>query len=370
MRRQYEAIVPTARDRVVQAALKLVLEPIFEAGFKPCSHGFRPGRRAQDAIAEIRSLASAHYHWVLEGDITACFDEIDHRALMGRVRDRIGDKHVLDLVKAFLRAGVLSEDGVTRETYTGTPQGGILSPLLANIALSVLDDAFVRDWEDEMATKYQRNKRRQRGQPNYRLVRYADDFVVLVHGTRSDAETLCGHIAMVLATVGLRLSQAKTKIAHIDEGFDFLGYRVQRHRKRGTTKQFVYVYPSKASLLKVVARVKATCRQGINEPLSALLHRLNPVLRGWTNYFRFGVSKATFSYLRAYSWSRVVGWLRRKHPRTKWEWLRRHYLPRWWPADGGTAMFNPAGVGIRYVYFRRVVDATPWAPKVVTNPTT
>jgi RNA-directed DNA polymerase len=175
---------------------------------------------------------------------------------------------------------------------------------------------------------------------------------------------------MVLATVGLRLSQAKTKIAHIDEGFDFLGYRVQRHRKRGTTKQFVYVYPSKASLLKVVARVKATCRQGINEPLSALLHRLNPVLRGWTNYFRFGVSKATFSYLRAYSWSRVVGWLRRKHPRTKWEWLRRHYLPRWWPADGGTAMFNPAGVGIRYVYFRRVVDATPWAPKVVTNPTT
>ena len=154
--------IPTARDRVVQAALKLVLEPIFEADFKPCSHGFRPGRRAQDAIAEIRHLTSVRYEWVLEGDITACFDEIDHPALMGRVRQRVGDKRVLGLMKAFLKAGVLSEDNIRRDTDTGTPQGGILSPLLANIALSVLDEHFVEAWQNEMATTWQRNKRRQR----------------------------------------------------------------------------------------------------------------------------------------------------------------------------------------------------------------
>ncbi len=120
--------IPTVRDRVVQAALKSVLEPIFEADFQPCSYGFRPGRRAHDAIAEIHNLASRSYEWVLEGDITACFDEIDHSALMGRVRDRIGDRRVLGLVKAFLKAGVLSEDGVERDTSTGTPQGGIMTP--------------------------------------------------------------------------------------------------------------------------------------------------------------------------------------------------------------------------------------------------
>jgi RNA-directed DNA polymerase len=214
--------IPTARDRVVQAALKLVLEPIFEAEFRPCSHGFRPGRRAHDAIAEIRHLTSVRYEWVLEGDITACFDEIDHTALTDRVRHRVGDKRVLGLVKAFLKAGALSEGDIFRDTDTGTPQGGILSPLLANIALSVLDDHFVEAWQNEMATTAQRKKRRQQGRPNYRLIRYADDFVVVIHGDRADAEALRGEVAAVLAPAGLRLSETKTTIVHIDEGFDFL----------------------------------------------------------------------------------------------------------------------------------------------------
>ena len=128
--------IPTVTDRVVQAALKLVLEPIFEADFAPCSYGFRPRRRAMDAVAEIRLLASNSYEWVVDADIEACFDTIDHVALMGRVRRRVGDKRVLALVKAFLKAGILSEDQALRDTHTGTPQGGILSPLLANIALS------------------------------------------------------------------------------------------------------------------------------------------------------------------------------------------------------------------------------------------
>jgi len=167
--------IATVRDRVAQAALKLVLEPIFEADFHPCSYGFRPKRRAQDAIAEIHQFTSRSYEWVLEGDIEACFDNIDHTALMDRVRRRIGDKRVLNLVKAFLKAGILGEDGFLRNTSTGTPQGGIASPLLANIALAVLDDHFAQAWQTMSGTDYQRRKRRKSGLPNYRLVRYADD---------------------------------------------------------------------------------------------------------------------------------------------------------------------------------------------------
>lgn len=162
--------IPTTTDRIVQAALKLVLEPIFEADFKPCSYGFRPKRRAQDAIADIHYLGSPNrdYHWVFEADITAFFDEIDHTALMGRVRGRIGDRRVLSLVKAFLKAGVLSEEGIGRETITGTPQGGILSPLLANIALSVLDEHFTAKWE-ALGPSWTRAKHRRAGHPVMRL---------------------------------------------------------------------------------------------------------------------------------------------------------------------------------------------------------
>ena len=168
--------IPTIADRVVQASLKLVLEPIFEADFKPCSYGFRPNRRAQDAIAEIHYFASGarNYQWVLECDIKACFDEISHTALMDRLRARIKDKRVCTLVKAFLKSGVLTELGDREETLTGTPQGGILSPLLANIALSALDDHFDRQWQQAMGTAYQRAKRRRNGQGNWRLIRYAD----------------------------------------------------------------------------------------------------------------------------------------------------------------------------------------------------
>src|SRR6266699_3406885 len=168
--------IPTIADRVVQASLKLVLEPIFEADFKPCSYGFRPNRRAHDAIAEIHHLASEpiNYHWVFEADIKSCFDEIDHTALMNRLRARIKDKRICSLVKAFLKSGVLTEPGNREETWTGTPQGGILSPLLANIALSALDDYFDRQWQQEMGTGGQRRTRRIHGQGNWRLIRYAD----------------------------------------------------------------------------------------------------------------------------------------------------------------------------------------------------
>ncbi|MGH3996327.1 MAG: reverse transcriptase domain-containing protein, partial [Pseudonocardiaceae bacterium] len=166
--------IATVRDRVVQASLKLVLEPIFEADFLPCSYGFRPKRRAHDAVAEVRHLTSHSYEWVVEGDIKACFDEISHPALMDRVRMRVGDKRVLALVKAFLKAGILGEDRVLRATDTGTPQGSILSPLLSNVALSVLDEHVAQAPGGPAASAYQRAKRRAQGLPNYRLVRYAD----------------------------------------------------------------------------------------------------------------------------------------------------------------------------------------------------
>jgi RNA-directed DNA polymerase len=152
--------IPTIADRVVQASLKAVLEPIFEADFKPCSYGFRPNRRAHDAIAEIHYLGTRGYEWVLEADIAACFDEISHTAVMDRLRARIKDKRVCALVKAFLKSGVFTELGRQEETLTGTPQGGILSPLLANIALSALDEYFDQHWHEHMGTPEQRSARR------------------------------------------------------------------------------------------------------------------------------------------------------------------------------------------------------------------
>jgi RNA-directed DNA polymerase len=187
--------IATVTDRVVQASLKLVLEPIFEADFLPCSYGFRPGRRAHDAVAEVHHFTSRTYEWIVEGDIKACFDEISHSALMGRVRKRIGDKRVLALVKAFLKAGILSEDGELRDTSAGTPQGSILSPLLSNVALSVLDEYIARAPGGPHATPYQRVRRRRLGLPNYRLSRYADDWVLAISGTRAHAEALREEIA-------------------------------------------------------------------------------------------------------------------------------------------------------------------------------
>ena len=362
--------IPTTRDRVVQASLLLVLEPIFEADFRPCSYGFRPRRRAQDAIAEIHAFTSRSYEWVLEADIEACFDEIDHAALLARVRGRIGDRRVLRLVKAFLKAGILGEDQVSRDTNAGTPQGGILSPLLANIALSVLDDHFAERWQADSGSRVDRARRRRHGQANYRLVRYADDFVVLVAGTSAHAEAIRHEVAAVLAPMGLRLSAGKTRVVHVDEGLDFLGFRIQRDHQRGSGKRYVYTFPSKPALAAVKRKVKAISRQGTNKPLGNLLHQLNLVLRGWTTYFKHGVSAATFGYLRHYTWTRVVAWLRHKHRRAGWKQLRGRYLTGvgLWPEQDGVTLFNPAAVKITRYRYRRDRIPSPWAERPTPVP--
>jgi len=355
--------IPTTADRVVQASLKLVLEPIFEADFRPCSYGFRPKRRAQDAIAEIHYLASParNYEWVFEADIEACFDRIDHTALMDRVRQRVKDKRVLGLVKAFLEAGVLSEDGVDRDTITGTPQGGILSPLLANVALSTLDEHFTRKWE-ALGPKSTRGKRRQAGVPVMRLVRYADDFVVMVAGTSDDAEAVRDEVSGVLAPMGLRLSEPKTRVCHIDEGFDFLGWRIRRGPWRSRAgKTAVYTYPSKKSLASIVGKVRRLTRRGQHRTLADLLRRLNPVLRGWCYYFHHGVSQRTFSYLDYFVFRRVFGWLRKRHLGLNTGTLVRRHLPGWKISDDGIDLFRPEAVAIVRYRYRGTKIPTPWA---------
>ena len=354
--------IAAVTDRVVQASLKLVLEPIFEADFLPCSYGFRPNRRTHDAVAEVRYFTSHSYEWVVEGDIKACFDEISHPALMGRVRARVGDKRVLALVKAFLKAGILTEDSRMEDTDTGTPQGSILSPLLSNVALSVLDEHFTQGPGGPTATPYQRAKRRRAGLPNYRLIRFADDWVLAVAGSQVDAEVLREEAAEVLATMGLRLSPEKTCITHIDEGLDFLGWRIQRHRKRGTTRCYVYTYPAKKALRAVMAKVKTVCRNmDTNQPLDILLIQLNQILQGWCVHFRPGVSSKTFGYLAHYTWWQVVKWLQRKHRRIGWRrLLRRYFSHGWWPTTSSRRLFNPNEMRTTRYRYRGTAIASPW----------
>ena len=280
---------------------------------------------------------------------------------MERVRRRIGDKRVIGLARAFLRAGILAEDGVSRETITGTPQGGILSPLLANIALSGLDEHFARKWE-ALGPEWTRRKHRRAGGPTMRLVRYADDFVVMVSGTRADADALWDEVTAVLTPIGLRLSEEKTRVRHIDEGFDFLGFRIQRRAWRGRGDQrAVYTYPSKKALVSVMDKVRKLTRRKLHRTLADLLGRVNPVLRGWCNYFRYGVSKRTFGYVDHYSWWKIVQWVRKRHLKLNWGTIRRRFLPQWEIRDGDAAMFRPRAVAVIRYRFRGARIPTPWA---------
>jgi RNA-directed DNA polymerase len=357
--------IPTIADRVVQAALKLVLEPIFEAGFLPVSYGFRPMRRAHDAIAEIHMFGSRGYRWVLDADIEACFDSIDHTALMDRVRRRVKDKRVLALVKAFLKAGVLTEHGDRRDSDTGTPQGGILSPLLANIALSVLDEHVMAPWKPDgtMGTLYRRHARRRKGRPTWRIVRYADDFVVLVHGHQADVEALREDVAKALAPLGLRLSPAKTRVVHMSDGFDFLGFHIQWRRKRGTNQWYVYTFIADRPVKAVKSKIRALTHRTSQANMGTTLTRINQILRGWVNYFRHAVCSHTLDHLRHFVNWRIIRWLRKRH---RWHWgqLRRRFITpsgRWLPLSAdGVVLFNPASVPVTRYRYRGNKIPSPW----------
>jgi RNA-directed DNA polymerase len=351
--------IPTVADRVVQASVKLVLEPILEVDFSASSYGFRPSRRAQDAIEDIRKSATEGYEWVFEADIASCFDEIDHVALMDRLRRRISDKRVLALVKAFLKAGLLDEEGINRDTNTGTPQGGILSPLLANLALSHLDDHFDARWAAH-GNATNRMRYRNRGGATYRLVRYADDFTVSVHGTREHAEALWVDVTDILATIGLRLAEDKTRVVHIDEGFDFLGFHIQRHRQKGSNRRLIYTYPSKKALSNIRRKVKAVTKRITHQPVEGFLLRVGQIARGWALYFRHGSSSRAYSNLQDYLWWRIWRWLMKKHPRTGKRWIIRTYYNGWWPEYNGVKLYQPATMTIRRYRYRGNRIPTPW----------
>lgn len=355
--------IPSAMDRLVQAALVLVLEPVFEADFKPVSYGFRPRRRAQDAIAEVHFLGSRGYTWVFEGDIRACFDELSHCAILERVRRRVGDKRVLALVKSFLKAGIMSSGGQVRDSVTGTPQGGILSPLLANVVLSALDEHFCAK-RDAHGSDWRRIAHRKRGGATYRIVRYADDFLIMVHGSRAHAEALWDEVAAVLAPLGVRLPETKTRVTHLDEGLDFLGFRIQRRTKRGTAKKHVYTYPSKKALASITGKVRELTSRSRHASLADLLHQLNPVLRGWCMYFRHGVSKRTFGYVDDFAWRRITLWLRKRHIGITWKEMYRRFLagsPGNRPAAEGKLLFLCQQVEVTRYRWRGHSIPAPWA---------
>lgn len=348
--------IPTVTDRVVQQSLKMVLEPIFEADFLPVSYGFRPKRRAHDAIAEIHYYATRGYRWVIDADIEGCFDNIDHTAVLDRVRARIKDKKVVGLVRAFLKAGVLTELGTTRETESGTPQGGIISPLLANIALSALDEAVMAPWQPggDQSTQTGRRMRRRRGLGNWRIVRYADDFVILTNGSKDDAERLHEHVSGVLAGLGLRLSPPKTRIAHLSEGIDFLGFTLKWRKTRGGGKWYCATMISDKSFRTIKQTIRNLTPRRSPRPLVDVINEVNAALRGWTFYFRHALAGRRFAFLRYFTWNRIVSWQRELH---QWNWTQ---VKRWLRRPDGSwrtitaeeiALFDPTKVRIqRYLY--------------------
>ncbi|MGW1201143.1 group II intron reverse transcriptase/maturase [Streptomyces sp. NPDC002536] len=359
--------IPAVADRVVQAALKLVLEPIFEADFLPVSYGFRPKRRAHDAIAEIQMFGTKGYRGVLDADIEACFDTIDHTALMDRVRQRVKDKRVLALVKAFLKAGALTEGGEREETYTGTPQGGILSPLLANIALTALDEHMHGPWSEgqEQSTQSKRAIRRRKGLPCWRIVRFADDFVIMSNGLESDVENLREEVTAALRPLGLRLSPAKTRVVHMADGFDFLGFHIQWRRRRGSDKWHVYTFIADRPVRQLKERIRALTNRTSQQNPAYIMTKLNQVMRGWANYFKHAVCKHTMRALANFVWHRVVTWWSTRR-RWKWRDVRRWLIDpatgRWNPpAVDGITLFNLAAVPItRYRYRGITKIPNPW----------
>jgi RNA-directed DNA polymerase len=297
--------IPAVRDRVVQAALKIVLEPIFEADFAPYSFGFRPKRGQHDALQVLIDESWRGRRWVVETDIANCFSAIPHEKLMQAIEERISDGAVLKLLRAMLRAGVMSEGGVRHEV-TGTPQGSVISPLMCNIYLHRID----RVWQV-----------REHGV----LVRFADDLVVMCK-TREQAEAALTQLRTVLAELGLQPKEAKTRILCLQvggAGFDFLGFhhrliRVASRRDRGRSVTFLARWPADRAMRQARDRIRdLTRRSRLLLPNEVIVEDINRFLRGWAAYFRFGNSAVRFEKIMHHVWTRMALVIARRHKRSR-----------------------------------------------------
>ena len=295
--------IPSVRDRIVQAAVKIVLEPVFEADFLPCSFGFRPGRSAHDALQVLIDECARGRRWVVETDIASCFSAIPHDKLMEAVEERICDQPVLKLLRAMLRAGVM-EDGQVRREASGTPQGGVVSPVMCNVYLHRLD----REWDDRDGI----------------LARYADDLVVMCW-SRSQAEAALERLTALLAGLGLEPKAAKTRIVHLEEegeGFDFLGFHHRLVRSRGLNGKprvlFLARWPADKAMQHARDRIRElTGRRRLLLPPEAIAQDVNMFLRGWAGYFRYGHSARCLSKIRHYAWMRLALFISKKHRRSR-----------------------------------------------------
>ncbi len=312
--------IPTIKDRVVQAAVKDLLEPIYEAHFADCSYGFRPSRGCWDALAEIHQYLKrpSNYEWVIEGDIRDCFGSIDHEILMRQLRRRIGDERLLTLIWRMLRAGVM-EDLRYYSSEDGTPQGGIASPLLANVYMHQLDEWA--EMHSHRLSEHQRYRRRIKGLATIRLTRYADDFVIAVKGTREQAEAIKAEVAEFLDTkMRMSLSLEKTHITHRTEGFVFLGietrYDASHNQKdeAGQGKGNVYQVPSPKAIQRYKDKVKAftSSEAYLYHPVE-IIRAINRFSTGWGNYYRHANSAKVFEMLAHWTWWTVFRWLQRRH---------------------------------------------------------
>jgi group II intron reverse transcriptase/maturase len=299
--------IPTVRDRVAQMAAKIVLEPIFEADFEECSYGFRPRRSVTQALEVLRKAASEGYEWALEIDIEKYFDTISHEKLMELVERRINDRKMLKLTRMWLRAGVLEEEGKIRETEEGTPQGGVISPLLANIYLHELD-AY---WRKECKTVG-------------RLVRYADD-AAIVCKNESCAKEARRRVERKLSQRGLKLHPEKTRIAHLRrKGIDFLGCHLRMGCSRRSGRWYLYRWPSVKAMKKIRTRIReiTAIQHSGRRKVEQVLEELNPVLRGWGEAFRSGNAARKFGAIDAYVQKRLVIYQNRRRGRNRPTWKR------------------------------------------------
>jgi RNA-directed DNA polymerase len=315
--------ISTIKDRIVQEALRMILEPIYEADFSQYSYGFRPNRRTMDAISCIQKWThgQSKYYWIIEGDLTSYFDTIHHRRLVKILRRRIKDERIIRLIWKFLRAGVM-EGKLFKETTCGVPQGGIVSPILANIYLDQLDKYMEKYTE---IRKYPRLARRRKREGNFLFVRYGDDFVVLCDGTRAQAEALKGELHAFLKEHKLELSVEKTKITHLNDGFTFLGFHIHRvcGGKGGKVTKFLIPPEAIKKTLHQIERI--TDPSTHMDSVNAKVLSLNQVVTGWCQYYQY-TSRASiqFKKIEYRLFWRMAHWLGRKFKLTLPQVMRQY----------------------------------------------